>query len=61
MDIVVPDLKKRVDLQLFKRGLYFSMKPASKTSLLLVVPPNGFLNILIGFRFNFSLKSGQSN
>ena len=61
MDIVIPNLKNWVDLQLFKRCFYFSMKPASKARLLLVVPINGFLDVLMGFRFNFNPISFQSN
>ena len=61
MDIVIPNLKKWVDLQLFKRGFYFSVKPAAKASLLLVVPINGLLDVLVGFGFNFNPVSFQSN
>ena len=61
MDIVIPNLKKRVDLQLFKRCFYFSVEPTAKARLLLVVPINGFLDVLMGFRFNFKPVSFQSN
>ena len=61
MDIVIPNLKKRVDLQLFEGCFYFSVEPTSKTGLLLVVPVNGLLDVLMGFRFNFNPISFQSN
>ena len=54
MDVVIPNLKKWVDLQLFERGFYFSVEPTSKTGLLLVVLVNGLLDVLMGFGFNFN-------